>query len=379
MHTIHFNKPYLSGNETQYIRDAVSSLKISGDGLFTKKCHEFFEKKYNFKKVLLTTSCTDALEMAAILLDIKEGDEVIAPSFTFVSTVNAFVLRGAKIVFCDSGLDNPNMDVNLIEKLITSRTKVIILVHYAGIACDMDKMMALASKYNLFVVEDAAQAIDSYYKEKPLGSIGHMAAFSFHETKNIISGEGGMLVINDERFINRAEIIREKGTNRSSFFRGEVDKYGWVDIGSSFLPSDIIAAFLFAQIENLENIQSKRKEIWSIYYEGLKELENKNFIKLPFIPDYASNNAHMFYIQCRNLEDRTRLIAHLKKSQINAVFHYLSLHKSPYYINKHDQRELPNSDLYSDCLLRLPMYYELTSSDLKLICNEITVYYQSKD
>lgn len=378
MHTIHFNKPYLSGNETQYIRDAVSSLKISGDGLFTKKCHEFFEKKYNFKKVLLTTSCTDALEMAAILLDIKEGDEVIAPSFTFVSTVNAFVLRGAKIVFCDSGLDNPNMDVNLIEKLITSRTKVIIPVHYAGIACDMDKMMALASKYNLFVVEDAAQAIDSYYKEKPLGSIGHMAAFSFHETKNIISGEGGMLVINDERFINRAEIIREKGTNRSSFFRGEVDKYGWVDIGSSFLPSDIIAAFLFAQIENLENIQSKRKEIWSIYYEGLKELENKNFIKLPFIPDYASNNAHMFYIQCRNLEDRTRLIAHLKKSQINAVFHYLSLHKSPYYINKHDQRELPNSDFYSDCLLRLPMYYELTSSDLKLICNEITVYYQSK-
>jgi len=378
MHTIHFNKPYLSGNETQYIRDAVSSLKISGDGLFTKKCHEFFEKKYNFKKVLLTTSCTDALEMAAILLDIKEGDEVIAPSFTFVSTVNAFVLRGAKIVFCDSGLDNPNMDINLIEKLITSKTKVIIPVHYAGIACDMDKMMALAIKYNLFVVEDAAQAIDSYYKEKPLGSIGHMSAFSFHETKNIISGEGGMLVINDERFINRAEIIREKGTNRSSFFRGEVDKYGWVDIGSSFLPSDIIAAFLFAQIENLENIQSKRKEIWLRYYEGLKELENKNFIKLPFIPDYASNNAHMFYIQCRNLEDRTRLIAHLKKSQINAVFHYLSLHKSPYYINKHDQRELPNSDLYSDCLLRLPMYYELTSSDLKLICDEITEYYQSK-
>jgi dTDP-4-amino-4,6-dideoxygalactose transaminase len=379
MHTIHFNKPYLSGNETQYIRDAVSSLKISGDGLFTKKCHEFFEKKYNFKKVLLTTSCTDALEMAAILLDIKEGDEVIAPSFTFVSTVNAFVLRGAKIVFCDSGLDNPNMDVNLIEKLITSKTKVIIPVHYAGIACDMDKMMALANKYNLFVVEDAAQAIDSYYKEKPLGSIGHMSAFSFHETKNIISGEGGMLVINDERFIDRAEIIREKGTNRSSFFRGEVDKYGWVDIGSSFLPSDIIAAFLFAQIENLENIQTKRKEIWSIYYKGLKELEKRNFIKLPFIPDYASNNAHMFYIQCRNLEDRTCLIAHLKKSQINAVFHYLSLHKSPYYINKHDQRELPNSDLYSDCLLRLPLYYELTSSDLKLICNEITVYYQSKD
>jgi dTDP-4-amino-4,6-dideoxygalactose transaminase len=379
MNTIHFNKPYLSGNETQYIKDAVSSLKISGDGLFTKKCHDFFEKKYNFKKVLLTTSCTDALEMAAILLDIKEGDEVIAPSFTFVSTVNAFVLRGARIIFCDSGLNNPNMDVDLIEMLITPKTKVIIPVHYAGMACDMDKIMELAIKYNLFVVEDAAQAIDSYHKGKPLGSIGHMAAFSFHETKNIISGEGGMLVINDEQFINRAEIIREKGTNRSSFFRGEVDKYGWVDIGSSFLPSDIIAAFLFAQIENLENIQCKRKEIWSCYYEGLKELENKKFIKLPVVPDYATNNAHMFHIQCLNLEDRTDLISHLKKSNINAVFHYLSLHKSPYYINKHDQRELPNSDLYSDCLLRLPMYYELTTSEIKLVCNEISSYYQSKD
>jgi dTDP-4-amino-4,6-dideoxygalactose transaminase len=379
MNIIHFNKPYLSGKETKYIEEAVLLGKISGDGLFTKKCHEFFEKKYNFKKVLLTTSCTDALEMAAILLDIKEGDEVIAPSFTFVSTVNAFVLRGAKIVFCDSGFDHPNMDVTVIEKLITPKTKVIISVHYAGIACDMDKIMALASMYNLFVIEDAAQAIDSYYNEKPLGSIGHMAAFSFHETKNIISGEGGMLVINDERFINRAEIIREKGTNRSSFFRGEVDKYGWVDIGSSFLPSDIIAAFLFAQIENLENIQSKRKEIWSSYYEGLKELENKKFIKLPVVPEYATNNAHMFYIQCLNLEDRTDLISHLKKSNINAVFHYLSLHKSPYYINKHDQRELPNSDLYSDCLLRLPMYYDLTTSEIKLICNEIASYYQSKD
>jgi dTDP-4-amino-4,6-dideoxygalactose transaminase len=271
------------------------------------------------------------------------------------------------------------MDVTVIEKLITPKTKVIISVHYAGIACDMDKIMALASMYNLFIIEDAAQAIDSYYNEKPLGSIGHMAAFSFHETKNIISGEGGMLVINDERFINRAEIIREKGTNRSSFFRGEVDKYGWVDIGSSFLPSDIIAAFLFAQIENLENIQSKRKEIWSSYYEGLKELENKKFIKLPVVPEYATNNAHMFYIQCLNLEDRTDLISHLKKSNINAVFHYLSLHKSPYYINKHDQRELPNSDLYSDCLLRLPMYYDLTTSEIKLICNEIASYYQSKD
>ena len=375
MNIIHFNKPYLSGKETKYIEEAVFLGKISGDGIFTKKCHDFFEKKYGFKKVLLTTSCTDALEMAAILLNIKEGDEVIAPSFTFVSTVNAFVLRGAKIIFCDSGTDNPNIDVDTIESLITPNTKVIIPVHYAGIACDMDKIMSIANKYNLFVVEDAAQAIDSFYKDRPLGSFGHMAAFSFHETKNIISGEGGMLVINDDRFINRAEIIREKGTNRSSFFRGEVDKYGWVDIGSSFLPSDMIAAFLFAQIENLENIQNKRKDIWLNYYNGLKELEDKKYIKLPFIPEYATNNAHMFYLQCNNLQERTRLIDHLKKSQINAVFHYLSLHKSPYYSSKHDQRDLPNSDRYSDCLLRLPMFYELTKEQVKFVCDEIINFY----
>jgi dTDP-4-amino-4,6-dideoxygalactose transaminase len=310
---IGFNIPYLTGKETTYIEKAVKSMKISGDGVYTKKCHQFFEQKYCFKKVLLTTSCTDALEMIAILLDIKEGDEVIAPSYTFVSTVNAFVLRGAKIIFVDSCSDNPNMDVDKIETLITPKTKVIVPVHYAGIACNMDKIMQLANKYNLFVVEDAAQAIDSFYKDKPLGSIGHMAAFSFHETKNIISGEGGMLVINDERFIKRAEIIREKGTNRSSFFRGEVDKYGWVDIGSSFLPSDIIAAFLFAQLENLDDIQTKRKQIWNQYYNGLSVLQTLGKLKLPHLPDYASNNAHMFFIQCSSLQERTNLIEYLKK------------------------------------------------------------------
>ena len=309
---ISFNKPYLTGKETKYIQDAVESMKISGDGIFTKKCHDFFEKKYGFEKVLLTTSCTDALEMAAILLDIKEGDEVIAPSYTFVSTVNAFVLRGAKIVFADSGTDNPNIDAETIEALITDKTKVIVPIHYAGISCDMAKIMALANKYNLFVVEDAAQAIDSFYNQKPLGSIGHMAAFSFHETKNIISGEGGMLVINDERFMNRAEIIREKGTNRSSFFRGEVDKYGWVDIGSSFLPSDIIAAFLYAQLENLDDIQNKRKQIWNYYYNGLEVLQIEGKLKLPKLPYYATNNAHMFFIQCLDLNERTDLINYLK-------------------------------------------------------------------
>jgi dTDP-4-amino-4,6-dideoxygalactose transaminase len=364
---IGFNIPYLSGNEFAYISESVASKKISGDGIFSKKCHDFFEKRYGFKKVLLTTSCTDALEMAAILLDIKIGDEIIVPSYTFVSTVNAFVLRGAKIVFVDSSEVNPNMDVEKIEALITSKTKVIVPVHYAGIACNMDKIMEIANKYNLFVVEDAAQAIDSYYIDRPLGSIGHLAAFSFHETKNIISGEGGMLIINDERFIQRAEIIREKGTNRSQFFRGEVDKYGWVDIGSSFLPSDIIAAFLYAQLENIEVIQKRRKEIWQIYYEELSDLTTKR-VQLPYLPDYATNNAHMFYLVCDSLEQRTELIKHLKDNNINAVFHYLSLHKSPYFLKKHDDRHLIQSDRYSDCLLRLPFYYELSKTDqLKVV------------
>jgi len=272
---IPFNKPYLSGNETDYIHQAVASGHISGNGMFTKKCQTFFEERWGFKKCLLTTSCTDALEMSALLLDIKPGDEVIMPSYTFVSTALAFVRQGAKIVFVDSREDHPNMDESLIEALITPQTRAIVPVHYAGMACDMDKIIALAEKYNLFVVEDAAQAIDSYYNGKPLGSMGHLGCFSFHETKNIQSGEGGMLAINDERFMKRAEIVWEKGTNRAEFFRGEVNKYGWVDIGSSFLPSDIIAAFLYAQLENLDDIQKRRKDIWNTYYDGLKPLADK--------------------------------------------------------------------------------------------------------
>ncbi len=373
---ITFNKPYLSGKEIEYIKDAVASMKISGDGNFTKKCHHFFEEKYGFKKVLLTTSCTDALEMAALLIDTQPGDEIIIPSYTFVSTVNAFVLRGATIVFADSAEMNPNVDVAEIEKLISPKTKAIVVVHYAGIACDMDKVMELAKKHSLFVIEDAAQAIDSYYKGKPLGGIGHLAAFSFHETKNIISGEGGMLVINDERFSARAEIIREKGTNRSSFFRGEVDKYGWVDLGSSFLPSDIIAAFLFAQLENIENIQQKRIEIWNAYLNGLKVLADKGLAQLPFIPDYATNNAHMFYLVCKSYEERTALIAYLKSKEVYSVFHYLSLHKSPYFIEKHDGRKLPHTDHYSDCLLRLPLFYELTPNEIEKVVKAIKDFYK---
>jgi dTDP-4-amino-4,6-dideoxygalactose transaminase len=373
---IGFNKPYLTGKETDYILESVKTRKISGDGLFTKKCSDFFEKRFGFKKVLLTTSCTDALEMAAILIDTKAGDEIIAPAYTFVSSVNAFVLRGAKIIFCDSEKNRPNIDVNEIEKLITEKTKAIVVVHYAGIAADMDPLMKLAEKYNLYIIEDAAHSIDSYYKGKPLGSIGHLAAFSFHETKNVISGEGGMLVINDEKFSKRAEIIREKGTNRSAFFRGEVDKYGWVDIGSSFLPSDIIAAFLFAQLEKLDDIQKKRKEIWDYYFEKLKHLSDSSLITFPDIPEYATNNAHMFYIECRNLEERNRLIDFLKSNGIYAVFHYLSLDKSPYYKNQSDGRQMINSDRYTDCLLRLPMYYELSKEDLEYVVYFMNEFYK---
>ncbi|MBG6236601.1 dTDP-4-amino-4,6-dideoxygalactose transaminase [Pedobacter sp. CAN_A7] len=368
---IPFNKPYLSGNETEYIKLAVESGKISGDGVYTKKCHEFFENRFGFKKVLLTTSCTDALEMAAILINIVPGDEVIIPSYTFVSTVNAFVLRGAKVVFADSEATNPNIDADKIESLITPKTRAIVPVHYAGVACDMDKIMEIAERHNLFVVEDAAQAIDSYYKGRPLGSIGHLAAFSFHETKNIISGEGGMLVINDDQFMERAEVIREKGTNRSAFFRGEVDKYGWVDIGSSFLPSDIIAAYLFAQLESLERIQQRRKDIWNRYDEKFKQAGLENYISTPFTPEYATNNGHMYYLVTKGLTERSNLIADCKLKNIHPVFHYLSLHKSPYYSEIYKGIELPNSDFYTDALVRLPLYYSLTDSEQDLIIETI--------
>jgi len=373
---IAFNKPYLTGNEVSYILEAVQSGKISGDGLFTKKCHQFFESRYGFKKCLLTTSCTDALELASLLLNIQPGDEVIAPSFTFVSTVNAFVLRGAKIIFADSEASTPNIDVTQIEALITSKTKAIVPVHYAGIAVDMDPLMALGKKYQIPIVEDAAQAIDAWYKNEALGGIGQLAAFSFHETKNIISGEGGMLAINDPQYIGRAEILREKGTNRSAFFRGEIDKYGWVDIGSSFLPSEIIAAFLYAQIEKLEEIQNYRLSLWKSYQDGLIELERKGKIQLPFIPQYARHNAHMFYILCANLVERTALIEHLKKQNINAVFHYISLHKSPFYSDKYHGPELGNSDRYTDTLLRLPFYNSLSAEDQQRVLESIYTFYQ---
>lgn len=368
---IPFNLPHLTGKEAHYMYQAVYDGKLSGNGDFTKCCQRFFEEKYGFKKCLLTTSCTDALEMAAILCDIHPGDEVIVPSYTFVSSALAFVRQGAKIVFADSMKRNPNIDAEQIEALITPKTKVIVPVHYAGVACDMDRIMEIAERYGLLVVEDAAQAIDSYYKGRPLGAIGHLSAFSFHETKNVISGEGGMLGINDERFIRRAEIIWEKGTNRAEFFRGEVNKYGWCDIGSSFLPSEVVAAFLWAQLEALDEIQAKRKSLWNKYFELLKPLAEQGCFRLPDIPDYATNNAHMFYLVCNSLTDRTELIKKLKENDILAVFHYLSLHSSEYYKDKHDGRPLPECDRYSDCLVRLPMYFDLKEIDVEKICEVI--------
>lgn len=367
---IPFNKPYCSGRELKYIDEVCHSTTMSGNGVFTKKCQNFFEEKYGFRKCLLATSGTDALEMCAILCKLKPGDEVIVPSYTFVSTALAFLREGAKVVFADSSETIPNMEAAQIEPLINQKTKVIVVVHYAGVACDMDAIMALAEKYNLLVVEDAAHCVDSFYKDKPLGGIGHLGAFSFHETKNISSGEGGMCVINDERFVSRAEIIWEKGTNRAEFYRGMVNKYGWVDIGSSFLPSEFNAAYLWAQLEQLDDIQGKRKHIWNLYYEGLFGKIDER-VRLPFIPEYASNNAHMFYLLCPSLEYRTALMEYLKENNIQTTFHYLPLHSSKYYEDKHDGRSLPNCDYYGDCLVRLPLFYELSDSEVKEICKLI--------
>lgn len=370
---IPFNKPYFSGRELKYLEEVCHSTTMSGNGDFTKKCHTFFEQKYGFKKCLLATSGTDALEMCAMLCNLKPGDEVIVPSYTFVSTALAFLREGAKVVFADSSAENPNMEVEQIEPLINEKTKVIAVVHYAGVACDMDAIMALAEKHNLLVVEDAAHCIDSFYKGRPLGSIGHLGAFSFHETKNISSGEGGMCVINDERFVRRAEIIWEKGTNRAEFYRGMVNKYGWVDMGSSFLPSEFNAAYLWAQLEQLDDIQGKRKHIWNRYFEGLNG-KIGNEVKLPNIPEYATNNAHMFYLLCPSLEYRTALMKFLKENDVQTTFHYLPLHSSKFYENKHDGRELPNCDRYGDTLVRLPLFYELSDMEIDKIVKLIVEF-----
>lgn len=376
---INFNIPPFVGKELQYMEEAIKkNNKLCGDGPFTKKCNHWFEGNFNTPKTLLTTSCTHALEMTAILSEIEPGDEVIAPSFTFVSTVNAFVLRGATIVFVDINPLTMNIDENLIEEAITDKTRVIVPVHYAGVSCEMDKIMEIAKKYNLIVVEDAAQGVMSTYKGKALGTIGDFGAFSFHETKNYSMGEGGALLIQNKNYIERAEIIREKGTNRSRFFRGQVDKYTWVDLGSSYLPSELNAAYLYAQLEEAKNINNNRLETWNIYYEGLKELEVNKKIELPHIPEECEHNAHMFYLKCKDIEERTALIDYLKSNDISAVFHYIPLHSSDAGIKFsrfHGEDKYTTSE--SERLIRLPLYYNIALEDVKYIIRKVKEFYNN--
>jgi len=374
---IPFNRPYFTGNEIDTMIKAAKAGQISGNGLYTRKCQGLLERSYGFRKVLLTTSCTDALEMAALLSGVGAGDEVIIPSFTFVSTANAFVLRGARIVFADSNPLNPNIDIDLIEELITPETRAIALVHYAGIANDMDRIMDIATRNGLLVIEDAAHSIDSFYNKRPLGGIGHFGTFSYHETKNIISGEGGAIVINDQRFTERAEVVWEKGTNRVAFKRGEVSKYEWVDVGSSYLPSEVISAILYSQLKELKKIQKRRKEIWHLYHELLTPLALEGKVKLPYLPDFATVNGHIYYLVTSGREERDTLIKYLAKHGIHAVFHYLPLHASPFYSSRHDGRELPWAGYYADRILRLPLYFELENNQVEKISDRIRRFYGS--
>lgn len=373
---IPFNKPYCQGKELEYIKSAMDFGHISGNGVYTKKVHQFFEERYRFKKTFLTTSCTHAIEMAVMLMNLQPGDEVIMPSYTFVSTTNPFIIRGAKIVFADTLHNLPNIDLDEAEKLITEKTRVLVVMHYGGVAVDMDKAVAIAKKYNLILFEDVAHAIESFYKGKPLGSFGHFSALSFHETKNISSGEGGLLIINDEKYISRAEIVWEKGTNRSAFSRGEVSKYEWVDIGASFVPSEIIAAMLYAQLNLIDDIQQQRITLWKRYSDNLKKLAEKGQIILDELPDFATINGHLFYFLTHNQQQRNHLLEYLNNHKVHAVFHYVPLHISPFYKDKHDGRNLPNTQKYSDRLIRLPMFYELTPEAVDFICEVVTNYFE---
>lgn len=374
---IPFNKPPYTGHEDQFVLNSMRSNKMCGDGQFTILCQEWFEQQLGCNKTLMTPSCTHALELAAILIDIKPGDEVIMPSYTFVSTANPFVLRGATIVFVDIRPDTMNIDETLIEAAITERTKAIVPVHYAGISCEMDSIMEIANKHNLYVIEDAAQAMLSYYKGTPVGTKGHLAAFSFHETKNFTSGgEGGLLIINDDKFMQRAEIIREKGTNRSLFFRGMVDKYTWIDVGSSYLPSDIQAAYLYGQLLNADKIVSKRASIWDKYKVALAELQARDLLVLPSIPDGCTNNAHMFYVKVRDIAQRGNLISYLKSAGITAVFHYVPLHSAPggqKFGHMHSVDTFTTSE--SERLIRLPLFYSLEENEQLYVIDKIKAFF----
>lgn len=373
---INFNVPPFTGKEMNYIRECVENQKICGDGVYTKKCNEWLEKKTGSTKCLLTTSCTHATEMAALLAEIQPGDEVIMPSYTFVSTADAFVLRGAVPVFVDIRPDTMNIDENLIEAAVTDKTKAIVPVHYAGVSCEMDKIMEIAKKYNLMVIEDAAQGVMSTYKGKALGTIGDFGCFSFHETKNYSMGEGGALLISDEKYVEDAEIIREKGTNRSKFYRGQIDKYTWVNFGSSYLPSDMNAAYLYAQLEMAEEINNARLACWDRYYENLKPLAEAGYIELPVVPEGCVHNAHMFYIKAKDIEERTELIAFLKSREVHSVFHYIPLHSAPAgqkYARFHGEDKFTTRE--SERLTRLPMYYGLTLEQVDYICEQVKSFY----
>lgn len=372
---IPFNKPFIIGKELEYIAQAVALGQLSANGSFTKQCQAYFSGRYKIKN-LLTTSCTDALELAAMLLNIQPGDEVIAPSFSYVSTVNPFVLRGAKIIFADSSVQHPNMDADKVESLISSRTKAIVCVHYAGMACDMEKLLAIAKKHGIPIIEDAAHAIESKWNgEVQLGTIGQLGAFSFHETKNIIAGEGGLLCINDESFFKRAEVLVEKGTSRRSFFRGEINKYEWTDIGSSFLPSELTAAYLFAQLEEAEKIQESRIASWNLYHKLLEPVEKAGFIARPSVPEYAMSNGHIYYVVCNAADERTKLVQALSEAGIQAVFHYQSLHKSPYYAPLYQGEDLVNADRFSTCLLRLPVFYGISGEQVNRVCATVRKHF----
>ncbi len=373
--TIPFTQVYLDGSEQKYIQDCIKSKKIGGSGSYTNNCLTFLKDKFGFNNTILTPSCTDAIEMCSILLNFTPEDEIIIPSFSFVSCALPFELRGSKIVFADSCDDNPNIDASKIEELITPRTKAIFIIHYGGIACDLDKIISLCEKYDLYLIEDAAHSVDSYYKGKPLGSFGDMSVFSFHETKNISCGEGGLLILNDSSFYSRAEILRDKGTNRSAFFQGKVDKYNWVDVGSSFVQSDLLAALLYSQFLNLDVIQKKRIDVWNIYSEKLSVLNSKGICSTTKLTEHSTNNAHVFYLICRSLDERIKLAKYLKSFDITASFHYQSLHSSPYYSPKHDGRILINSDKFSNQLLRLPLYSDLSIQDAETISNHILKFY----
>jgi len=376
---IPFNQPYFTGKEKEYIHKAIDAKSISGNGFFANQCQQLLASRYAFKKVLLTNSCTDALEMAALLIDVQPGDEIIMPSYTFVSTANAFIMKGAKIIFADSRPDHPGIDESKIEYLITNKTKAIVVVHYAGVACDMEKIIHIAKLHNLFIIEDAAQAIDAYYgvsnNIKALGSIGHLGTFSFHATKNITCGEGGALIVNDNIFSERASVVHEKGTNREAFSNGLVTQYEWVDIGSSFLPSEITAAFLLAQLEAIDIIQQQRKKNWNLYFQLLSVFSEKYNFQLPVVPQYAIHNGSIFYFAVSSKEVRNALIAHLKTENIQATFHYNSLHQSKYFKSQYKGEALDNCTRYSDTLIRLPLFYELTETGIREIAEAIKRFF----